>query len=146
MPPTSNKLTGHIGFRLSVCQSVQEPCMLGFWNFMYGFLMEKYLTHVFFLVKLSPFLELWPFEKIWTKSDACHILRTLHTRVLKFQIWIPHGKMADTYYFSCPRELCPFEKISMKSCQQDISKSIWARGLKLGQLVGDDKKTTWLKF
>ena len=36
-------------------------------------------------------------------------------------------------------ELCPFEKISMKSCQQDILKSIWARGLKLGQLIEDDE-------
>ena len=33
----------------------------------------------------------------------------------------------------------------MKSCQQDISKSIWARGLKLGQVVGDDE-VIWLKF
>ena len=31
-----------------------------------------------------------------------------------------------------------------KICQQDISKSIWARGLKLGQLIGDDEKITWL--
>ena len=31
------------------------------------------------------------------------------------------------------------KKIKMKSSQQDISKSIWARGLKLGQLIGDDK-------
>ena len=69
-----------------------EPRMVGFWNFIYGFLMEKKLTHVFFLSELSPFLELCPFEKIWTKS-----------------------------------------------CQQDISKSIWARGLKLGQLIGDDE-------
>ena len=30
-----------------------------------------------------------------------------------------------------------FEKIRMKFFQQDISKSIWARGLKLGQLIGD---------
>ena len=36
-------------------------------------------------------------------------------------------------------ELCPFEKIRMKSCQQDISKSSWAKGLKLGQLIGDDE-------
>ena len=36
-------------------------------------------------------------------------------------------------------ELCPFKKIRMKSCQKDISKSIWARDLKLGQLVEDDK-------
>ena len=41
-------------------------------------------------------------------------------------------------------ELCPFEKIRMKSCQQDISKSIWARGLKLSQLIGDNGKIIWL--
>ena len=40
-----------------------EPCMLGFWNFVYGFLMETQLTSIFFLSKLSPFLELCPFEK-----------------------------------------------------------------------------------
>ena len=41
---------GHIGFRLFVhacihsshaCHISYEPCMLGFWNFIYGFLMEK---------------------------------------------------------------------------------------------------------
>ena len=36
-------------------------------------------------------------------------------------------------------ELCPFEKIGMKSFQQDISKNNLARGLKLGQLTGDDE-------
>ena len=30
------------------------------------------------------------------------------------------------------------KNIRMKSFQQDTSKSIWARGLKLGQLIGDD--------
>ena len=69
MPPTSKKLQEHIGFGLSVRPCVhpsvcQKPCMLGFWNFIYAFLMEKYLTHIFFLSELSPFLELWPFEKI----------------------------------------------------------------------------------
>ena len=55
--------------------------------------------------------------------------RTMHARVLKCHIWIPHGKIADPYFFflsvlSPFLELCPFEKIRMKSCQQDISKSI----------------------
>ena len=76
------------------------------------------------------------------KSDACHILRTVHARVLKFHIWISHGKIADPYFFfltelSPVLELCPFEKIRMKSFQQDISKSILARSLKLGQLIGN---------
>ena len=50
MPPTSKKLWGHIGFGLCVRTSIRhflmhaisyEPCMLGFSNFIYGFLMEK---------------------------------------------------------------------------------------------------------
>ena len=39
-----------------------EPCMLGFWNFIYGFLMEKQLTRIFFLVRvisLSGVIPLW---------------------------------------------------------------------------------------
>ena len=82
------EVVGAYCFGLSVRPCVhasvrQEPCMLGFWNFIYGFLMEKYLTHVFFsLSELSPFLELCPFEKIRPKSDACHILWTVHARVL----------------------------------------------------------------
>ena len=53
--------------------------------------------HVFFLSELSPFLEV--FEKIIMKSDACHILRTLQARVLKFHVWIPPGKIADPDFF-----------------------------------------------
>ena len=57
MSPTSKKLMGHIGFRLCIRACVRasvrlfirkEQCMLGFWNFIYGVLMEKYLIHVFF--------------------------------------------------------------------------------------------------
>ena len=39
-----------------------EPCKLGFWNFMYGFLMEKKLTSICFLVRvtsLSGVMPLW---------------------------------------------------------------------------------------
>ena len=32
------------------------------------------------------------------------------------------------------------------TCQQDISKTIWARDLKLGQLMVDDEQITWLTF
>ena len=28
-----------------------------------------------------------------------HILWTVHARVLKFHIWIPHGKIVDTHFF-----------------------------------------------
>ena len=33
--------------------------------------------------------------------------KNVHARVLKFHIWIPHGKKADTHFFSCPSYL-PF--------------------------------------
>ena len=79
--------------------------------------MKKQLTHVF--SALSPFLELCPFDKIRMKSDALHILWTVHAVVLTFQIWIPHGKIANTYFFLSELfpflELCPFDKIRMKS-------------------------------
>ena len=63
--------------------------------------------------------------------DACHILWTVHARVLKYHIWIPHGKIAYPYYFFLIRVISlsgviPFEKIRM---------CIWARDLKLGQLI-----------
>ena len=101
-------------------------------------------TRFFPCLSYLPFWSYAPLNKIRRKSDACHILRTVHARVLKFHIWIPHGKIADPYYFSCLSypsflELCPFKKIRMKSCQQDIMKSIRARGLKHGQLIGDDE-------
>ena len=50
--------------------------------------------------------------------------KTVHARVLKFRIWIPHGKIVDArFFFFCfflselsPfLELCPLEKIRMKS-------------------------------
>ena len=71
-----------------------EPCLLGFWNFIDG----KIADFVFFFIcKLSPFLE-----------------------------------------------LCPFEKIRIKSCQQDILKSIWAMGLELiSKTYAPLKKSEW---
>ena len=46
--------------------------------------------------------------------------KTVHARVLKFHIWIPHGKIADTRFFSCPSYLpfwsyAPLKKIRMKT-------------------------------
>ena len=32
----------------------------------------------------------------------CSILRTMHARVLKFHIWIPHGKITDLYFYTPP--------------------------------------------
>ena len=148
MPPTSKKLREHIGFGFGLC--------------------------------IRPRI----------RSS-----KTVHARVLKFHLWISHGKIADTRFFSCLSYLpfwsyaplkktkwnlmhaisfkpcmlgfwnsymdsswknswpvffflvrvislsgvMPLWKIRMKSCQQGILKTIWARGLKLGQLIGDDE-------
>ena len=146
MPPTWKKLTGHIGFGLSVhaCIRSSKTVHARVLKFHIWIPHGKIADTLFFLTELSAFLDLCPFEKIRMKSDAYHILWTEHARVLKFHIWIPHGKIADLFLFFLSKlspflELCPFEKIRMKSCQQDISKSIWARDLKLGQLIGDDE-------
>ena len=144
MPPALKKLTGHIGFGLCVCASIGPRTVHArILKFHIWIPHGKIFDTRFFLVQVMSLSGVMPFEKIWMTSDACHILWTMHARVLKFLMWIPHGKIADTYLFLVwvisLSGVTPFEKIRMKSCQQDISKSIWARGLKLGQLIGDDK-------
>ena len=67
----------------------------------------------------------------------------MHATVLKFLIWISHEKIADTYFFFsaglCPfPELLPFEKIWMQSFQQNISKTVEARALKLDESGSDN--------
>ena len=61
-----------------------------------------------------------------TLFDACHILWTVHARVLKFHRWIPHGKIADPYFFSCPSYL-PFWSYAplKKSDWNLVSKISW---------------------
>ena len=144
MPATSKKLTGHIGFGLSVRASVcsSKTVYARVLKFHIWIPHEKYLMHIFSCQSYLPFWSYALLNKIRLKSDACQILWTVHARVLKFHIWISRGKIADPYFFSCPSYLpfwsyTPLNKIRIKSCQQDISKSI--RGLKLGQLIEDDK-------
>ena len=55
------------------------PCMLGFWNFIYGFLVEKKLTRIFFLVRVisrsyGP-LKIWHFKLICKISRNVFELR-----------------------------------------------------------------------
>ena len=95
MLPTTKELTGHIAFGSSVPACVPpwfhssrflmhnisyEPCMLGFWNLIYGFLIT-------FFFSCSYYFPFWSYAPL---------------------------------------------KIRMKSCQQDISNIIQARGLNLG--------------
>ena len=56
--------------------------------------------------------------------------------VLKLHVWIPHGKMADAYFWFSLNYLRllnygPLTNKGMKFCKCRISKSILARNLKL---------------
>ena len=55
---------------------------------------------------------------------ACHILRTLHARVLKFYIWVPNEKIADPYFVSCLACLFKVMPLWKKS-----ELNLWARYL-----------------
>ena len=62
---------------------------------------------------------------------ACHILRTLHGRVLKFYIWVPNEKIADQYFVSCLACLFKVMPLWKKSELNLVSKISW-KVFKLG--------------
>ena len=69
-----------------------------------------------------------PFIKLFC---ACHILRTLHARVLKFYIWVPNEKIADPYFVSCLACLFKVMPLWKKSELNLVSKISW-KVFKLG--------------
>ena len=82
------------------------------------------------------------FEKVGDiLVSACPYVRTyvrIHVRdiVLKLHVWIPHGKIADAYFWFSLNYLPlsnygPLTNKGMKFCKCRISKSIIARNLKL---------------
>ena len=63
--------------------------------------------------------------------------------VLKLHVRIPHGKIADAYFWFSLNYLPllnygPLTNKGMKVCKCRISKSVIARNLKLVMLIGDD--------
>ena len=83
--------------------------------------------------------------RLFVRAFVCpSVQKKFKARVLKFHIWIPHQKIADLYFFSCPNylpmpKLCPFEGLKVQICNHDISITITARSFKLGQLIEDNK-------
>ena len=81
----SKKLTGHIGFGLCVRPSVSHHIKrnLIFFSFLFFFFyahnFEEVAGAYWFRVVLSS--------------------KNMHARLLKFHIWIPHGKIAGTRFF-----------------------------------------------
>ena len=90
MPPTLEKLKGHIAFGSSVYASVH------------------------------------PLQNLLRYSFEISYMDSL-------------SKIIDTYFFKselCPFvELCPFERVIMKFCNQDFSKTITATSFKHGKLI-----------
>ena len=111
----------------------QELCISGFWNFIYRFLMEKYWTHFFFsCLSYLPFGSYVRLNKIWMKSNACHILWTVHVRILKFHIWISHGKIADLYFLSCPSYFPLWSYTPLKKSEWNIFSKLSQKVFELG--------------
>ena len=54
--------------------------------------------------------------------------RTMYARVLKFHIWIPHGKphgkIADPYFFSCPSHLPFWSYAPLKKSERNLMHAI----------------------
>ena len=50
--------------------------------------------------------------------------RTVHARVLKFHIWIPHRKIADTCFFSCPSYLPIWSYAPLKKSEWNLTHAI----------------------
>ena len=83
------------------------------------FLFFFFVFFCFILSELSPFLELYPFGKIRMKSDVCHILRTVHARVLKVHARIPHRKNWPVF-FSCPSYLPSWSYAPLKKSEWNL--------------------------
>ena len=95
MPPTLEKLKGHIALGSSVRASVQNLLRYSY-EILYKNSSSKIIDTYFFKFVLSPFVE-----------------------------------------------LCPFQRVIMIFCNQDISKTITVMRFKLGQVIEDNEKITW---
>ena len=69
-------------------------------------------------------LELWPFaisgHLMFLLYCAQHKFRNMYANVLKFQIWIPHEKIGDSYFFLI-RTISHFRVISLLKSNIEIS-------------------------
>ena len=98
--------------------------------------LDGWLTQALFLLMPQP-LALCVRASI-TIFDACHISWTMHARVLKFHVWIPHGKIVNPICFLVwvvslsgvmPLWKNQNEILSARYLEKYLS-------LKLGQLIG----------
>ena len=64
----------------------------------------------------------------WVVRACVHLSirssRTVHARVLKFHIWIPHGKIVDTHCFICPSYLPFWSYAPLKKSEWNLMHAI----------------------
>ena len=108
---------------------------------------KEIYNFTYLLISLSlimpPILKKW--GTYWFRLVCMCVFVCIHVRdiVLKLHVWIPHGKIADAYFWFSLNYLPllnygPLTNKGMKFCKCRISKSIIARNLKLVMLMGDD--------
>ena len=93
---------------------------------------------------MPPTLKKWGHIGFGLSVCVC-VCVCIHVRdiILKLHVWIPHGKIADAYFWFSLNYLPllnygPLTNKGMKFCKCSISKSIIARNLKRVMLIGDD--------
>ena len=98
---------------------------------------NKMMNHVIFFLVMPPTLKKWGGILVSACPYVCTYVR-IHVRdiVLKLHVWIPHGKIANAYFWFSLNYLPlsnygPLTNKGMKFCKCHISKSIIARNLKL---------------
>ena len=84
-------------------------------------------------------------------SHVCHILWTMHAGVLKFRVWIPHGKIADTHFLSCLSCLPFWSYAPLKNSEWNLMHAIilWpvhVRVLKFHIWIDSSWKNSWPVF
>ena len=78
--------------------------------------------------------------------DACHILWTMHGRVLKFHIWILHEKITDPYFFSCPSYLLFWSYALLKSSRWNLVSKISRKLFELGAWTWSADWGWWVDY
>ena len=68
----------------------------------------------------------------WVASPSVCSSKTVHARVLKFHIWIPHGKIIDARFFSCPSYLSFWSYAPLKKTEWNLMHAISYQPCMLG--------------
>ena len=137
MSPASKKLREHIGIWLSIRLSVRSSKTVhaSVMKFHIWIPHGKIVDTLFFScpsyaplkISLPGGMPLWKNgNEIWCMPYL------MNTMVLKFHIWIPHGKIADPYFFSCLSYLPFWSYAPLKKSAWNLVSKISRKVFELG--------------